>query len=112
MKRAIIVADTILRAFPRRILSVRGIDFAPFLFGVETLIRAGRGYVMNWDTMKGDWKQIKGKVREKWGELTDDELDQVKGRREQFEGLLQKKFGMAKDEVKRQVDEFEMTFNG
>lgn len=44
--------------------------------------------------------------------LTDDELDQVKGRREQFEGLLQKKFGMAKDEVKRQVDEFEMTFRG
>ena len=67
---------------------------------------------MNWDTMKGDWKQIKGKVREKWGEFTDDELDQVKGRREQFEGLLQKKFGMAKDEVKRQVDDFEMTFTG
>ena len=66
---------------------------------------------MNWDTMKGDWKQIKGKVREKWGEFTDDELDQVKGRREQFEGLLQKKFGMAKDEVKKQVDEFEMTFS-
>jgi uncharacterized protein YjbJ (UPF0337 family) len=65
---------------------------------------------MNWDTMKGDWKQIKGKVREKWGELTDDELDQVKGRREQFEGLLQKKFGMAKDEVKKQVDDFEMSF--
>ena len=66
---------------------------------------------MNWDTMKGDWKQIKGKMREKWGELTDDELDQVKGRREQFEGLLQKKFGMAKDEIKRQVDEFELTIN-
>jgi len=66
---------------------------------------------MNWDTMKGDWKQIKGKVREKWGELTDDELDQVQGRREQFEGLLQKKFGMAKDEAKRQIDEFELTIH-
>jgi len=62
---------------------------------------------MNWDTVKGDWKQFKGKVREKWGEFTEDELDQVQGKREQFEGLLQKKLGCAKDEVKRQVDDFE-----
>ena len=66
---------------------------------------------MNWDTMKGDWKRTKGKIREKWGELTDDELDQVQGRREQFEGLLQKKFGLAKEEVKRQVDAFEHDFS-
>jgi uncharacterized protein YjbJ (UPF0337 family) len=65
---------------------------------------------MNWDTVKGDWKQFTGKVREKWGELTDDELDQVKGRRDQFEGLIQKKYGLAKDEVKRQVDEFERSY--
>jgi len=65
---------------------------------------------MNWDTVKGDWKRFKGKVREQWGELTDDEIDQVHGRREQLEGLLQKKFGLAKDEVKRQVDRFEMSF--
>lgn len=64
---------------------------------------------MNWDTMKGDWKQFKGKIREKWGQFTDDELDKVQGRREQFEGLLQKKLGLAKDEAKRQVDEFERT---
>jgi uncharacterized protein YjbJ (UPF0337 family) len=62
---------------------------------------------MNWDTMKGDWKQFKGKIREKWGEFTDDELDRVQGRREQFEGLLQHKFGVAKEEAKRQIDEFE-----
>ena len=63
--------------------------------------------VRNGDTMKGDWKQIKGKIREKWGDFTDDELDRVQGRREQFEGLLQKKLGIAKDEVKKQVDAFE-----
>ena len=62
---------------------------------------------MNWDTMKGDWKQLKGKIREKWGDLTDDEIEQVKGQRDQFEGLLQKKLGLAKEEVKRQVDAFE-----
>ena len=64
---------------------------------------------MNWDTMKGDWKQVKGQIREKWGEFTDDELDQVKGRREQFEGLLQKKFGIAKEDVKELVDAFEQS---
>lgn len=62
---------------------------------------------MNWDTLQGDWKQFKGKIKEKWGELTDDEIDQVRGKRDQFEGLLQKKLGLAKDEVKRQVDAFE-----
>jgi uncharacterized protein YjbJ (UPF0337 family) len=62
---------------------------------------------MNWDTMKGDWKQFKGKIREKWGDFTDDELEQAKGHRDQFEGMLQKKYGMAKDEAQRQLDEFE-----
>ena len=66
---------------------------------------------MNWDTVKGDWKNFKGKIREQWGEFTDDELDKVQGRREQFEGLLQKKLGIAKDEVKKQVDEFERACN-
>ena len=66
---------------------------------------------MNWDTMTGDWKQFKGKIREKWGELTDDEIEEVKGKRDQFEGLLQKKLGIAKDEVKRQVDAFEKSCN-
>lgn len=62
---------------------------------------------MNWDTLKGDWKQFSGKVREKWGDLTDDELETARGKREQFEGLLQKKYGWAKEEARRQVDEFE-----
>lgn len=62
---------------------------------------------MNWDTIKGDWKQFSGKMREKWGDLTDDEIEAVKGRRDQFEGLLQKKYGLARDEAQRQIDEFE-----
>jgi uncharacterized protein YjbJ (UPF0337 family) len=64
---------------------------------------------MNWDTIKGDWKRFSGKVREKWGDLTDDELEMARGKREQFEGLIQKKYGLAKDEAKRQLDEFETT---
>jgi uncharacterized protein YjbJ (UPF0337 family) len=66
---------------------------------------------MNWDTLKGDWKQFKGKVRQKWADLTDDEVEMARGQRDQFEGVLQKRYGIARDEVKRQVDEFERSCN-
>jgi len=57
--------------------------------------------------MKGDWKQFVGKVKEKWGKLTDDELKAVEGKRDQISGLIQKKYGMAKEEVDRQLRECE-----
>lgn len=62
---------------------------------------------MNWDEVQGNWKQFAGKVREKWGAVTDDELEQVKGRRDQLEGLLQKKLGLKKEEVSQQIDELQ-----
>ena len=61
---------------------------------------------MNWDTVKGDWKQFSGKVKEKWGNLTDDDLANINGQREQLEGVLQERYGIAKDEAKKQVDEW------
>ncbi len=61
---------------------------------------------MNWDTVKGDWKQFSGKVKEKWGNLTDDDLAKINGQREQLEGMLQERYGIAKDEAKKQVDEW------
>jgi uncharacterized protein YjbJ (UPF0337 family) len=64
---------------------------------------------MNWDTVKGDWKQFKGKVKEAWGKLTDDELDVVAGKRDQLVGLIQKSYGVARDEAERQVEQFERT---
>ena len=66
---------------------------------------------MNWDQVKGNWKQFTGQVRERWGEFTDDELEAAKGQREQFEGLLQKKFGWAKEQAKKEIDEFEKSCN-
>ena len=62
---------------------------------------------MNWDQVKGNWKQFTGQIREKWGEFTDDELEAAKGRHDQFEGLLQKKFGWEKERIKRELDAFE-----
>src|SRR3989304_3187616 len=59
---------------------------------------------MNWDRGSGHWKQFKGKVKEQWGKLTDDEIDQIAGNREQLEGKIQERYGIAKDQVKAQVD--------
>jgi uncharacterized protein YjbJ (UPF0337 family) len=55
---------------------------------------------MNWDRVEGDWKQFKGKIKEKWGNLTDDDLDRVAGRREQLEGLIQERYGIEKESKK------------
>ena len=64
---------------------------------------------MNWDTVKGDWKQFRGKVKEAWGRLTDDQLDVVAGKRDQLIGAIQKGYGIARDEAERQVQQFERT---
>jgi uncharacterized protein YjbJ (UPF0337 family) len=61
---------------------------------------------MNWDTVKGDWKQFSGKVKAQWGKLTDDELTQINGNREQLEGKIQAKYGYAKDKAKQEVDDW------
>ena len=60
---------------------------------------------MNWDRVSENGKQFKGKVKEQWGKLTDDEIDQIDGNREQLEGKIQEHYGVAKDAVKQQVDE-------
>ena len=59
---------------------------------------------MNEDTLKGQWTQLKGKVREQWGKLTNDDLDQIQGKSEQLVGKLQERYGIARDEAQRQLD--------
>jgi len=59
---------------------------------------------MNDDTLKGQWKQLKGSVREQWGKLTNDDVDQIEGQSEQLVGKVQERYGIAKDEARRQVD--------
>jgi uncharacterized protein YjbJ (UPF0337 family) len=59
---------------------------------------------MNWDRVQGNWKQFSGKVKEKWGQLTDDDLTQINGNRDQLEGKIQARYGHAKDQVKKDVD--------
>jgi uncharacterized protein YjbJ (UPF0337 family) len=59
---------------------------------------------MDWDRIEGNWKQFKGQVKEQWGKLTDDELDQIAGKRDQLEGKIQERYGLAKDQVREDVD--------
>jgi uncharacterized protein YjbJ (UPF0337 family) len=59
---------------------------------------------MNRDTLSGQWNQLKGSVREQWGKLTNDDLDQIQGKSEQLVGKLQERYGIARDEAQRQLD--------
>ncbi|HEX4884327.1 MAG TPA: CsbD family protein [Casimicrobiaceae bacterium] len=61
---------------------------------------------MNWDRIEGNWKQLKGKIKEQWGELTDDDIDRIAGRKDQLAGHLQETYGIGKDEAEAQIDKF------
>ena len=62
---------------------------------------------MQWDTIEGKWQQLRGEVREQWGKLTNDDIDVIAGKRDQLLGLLQQRYGRSREEVERQVQEFE-----
>ena len=66
----------------------------------------GEKNTMNWEQLQGKWKQTKGTVREKWGKLTDDDLDVIAGKRDQLVGRIQERYGIAKEEAERQADAF------
>jgi uncharacterized protein YjbJ (UPF0337 family) len=61
---------------------------------------------INWDEIEGDWKQFRGKIKQKWAELTDDEVDEIDGKKDVLVGKLQKRYGIAKDEAEKQVNDF------
>jgi uncharacterized protein YjbJ (UPF0337 family) len=63
-------------------------------------------FIMNWDQVAGQWKQMKGNVKEKFGKLTDDDLTQINGKRDQLVGKIQERYGIAKEEAQRRADEW------
>ena len=65
---------------------------------------------MNWDTIKGEWTQLKGKVREKWGKLTDNDLETIAGKKDQLVGKLQQRYGYEKEAAEKEVDNFCRSF--
>lgn len=66
---------------------------------------------MDWNQLEGNWKQVKGKIREKWGDLTDDDLAKIQGNREQLEGKLQERYGKSKETIHKAVDEWLKTLH-
>lgn len=61
---------------------------------------------MNWDQVKGNWNELKGEIKERWGRLTDDDLDVIEGKRDQLVGQLQKRYGIEKEEAEKEVEEY------
>jgi uncharacterized protein YjbJ (UPF0337 family) len=59
---------------------------------------------MDWNRVEGDWKRMKGKVKEQWGLLTDDDLTAIGGRKDQLEGKIQERYGYGKDQVRKEID--------
>lgn len=66
---------------------------------------------MNKDILEGQWTRLKGKVRERWGKLTNDDLDEIAGKRDQLLGAIQKRYGYARDEAERELEDWESRRN-
>ena len=64
---------------------------------------------MNSDQLQGKWTQIKGSVRERWGKLTDQDLEVIGGKHDQLIGTIQERYGIAKEEAQKQVDDWKAT---
>jgi uncharacterized protein YjbJ (UPF0337 family) len=61
---------------------------------------------MNWDQIKGKWKQAQGDAQKRWGKLTNDDLDEVKGERTRLTGKIQERYGIEREKAEEQVKEF------
>ena len=61
---------------------------------------------MNWDQIEGNWVKAKGKVRQQWGKLTDDDIMRINGKRQELTGRLQERYGYAKEQAEREIDDW------
>jgi uncharacterized protein YjbJ (UPF0337 family) len=66
---------------------------------------------MNWQRIEGNWKQVKGKVQQQWGRLTNDDLDVIEGKRVELAGRLQERYGIQKEEAEQQIDSWLKSIN-
>ena len=62
---------------------------------------------MNKDTIEGNWKQLKGKVQQQWGKLTDDDFDVIAGRSTELAGRIQERYGISRDEAEKQIKDWQ-----
>ena len=67
--------------------------------------------MINEETLKGKWNEIKGEIRSQWGKLTDDDLEQVKGNSTSISGLIQQRYGSKKEDVEGALDRIVSRFS-
>lgn len=67
---------------------------------------------MNWDRIEGNWKKFKGKAKQEWGKLTDDQLEVIAGKRDQLLGTIQEHYGISREEAERQINAFQNRYGG
>jgi uncharacterized protein YjbJ (UPF0337 family) len=96
---------------PARISGPRRIGTAGKVQRSQRTNNSFGGTTMDWNRVEGNWKQTKGKIKEKWGQLTDDDLTQIDGKRDQLEGKIQERYGLAKDKARKDVDDWLKTAN-
>ena len=61
---------------------------------------------MDWNRIEGSWKEFKGKIKQQWGNLTDDDIDRIAGKRDELEGKLQQRYGLSKDAARQQINDW------
>jgi uncharacterized protein YjbJ (UPF0337 family) len=67
---------------------------------------------MNWDQIEGKWKQFTGSARERWGKLTDDDMETLTGKKDHLVGKIQERYGIATAEAEKQADEWSSALKG
>jgi len=79
-----------------------------FHYAAQFILAAWKlgGHTMNWDRIQGDWKTYKGKMKEEWGKLTDDDMKVIEGRGETLIGRVQERYGLAKEEATKKVQDW------
>jgi uncharacterized protein YjbJ (UPF0337 family) len=82
-------------------------ELAAYAARFSSVVGKPRRECMNWDQVKGNWKQFQGRVQQQWGKLTDDDLTVVEGNRKELVGRIQERYGIARDEAERQVRDWE-----
>lgn len=63
---------------------------------------------MNWEQIEGRWKELAGRIKARWAQLTDDDIAEIRGRRQELVGRLQKRYGLAKERAEQEVEEFRL----
>ena len=67
--------------------------------------------LVNENILEGKWNQIKGKIKQRWGDFTDDDIDRIRGNRAEMIGVLQEKYGMTQEEAEQEMDQFLTAFD-